>query len=46
MGIQDLNLKIIKAGERVMQGIFKKYLITDNDNVTSIRTGGIGSTGK
>ena len=37
---------IIKAGERVMQGIFKKYLITDNDNVTSIRTGGIGSTGK
>lgn len=37
---------VIKAGERVMQGIFKKYLITDNDNVTSIRTGGIGSTGK
>lgn len=37
---------VIKVGERVMQGIFKKYLIADDDNVTSIRTGGIGSTGK
>lgn len=37
---------VIKAGERVMQGIFKKYLIVDDDNVTSTRIGGIGSTGK
>ncbi len=37
---------VIKAGERVMQGIFKKYLIADDDNVTSTRIGGIGSTGK
>ena len=37
----------IKAGERIMQGIFKKYLVADNDNVlTSKRTGGIGSSGE
>lgn len=36
----------IKAGDRVMQGVFVKYLITDDDNtVNEIRTGGIGSTG-
>lgn len=36
----------IKAGERVAQGIFKKYLVTDNDNVLALeRTGGFGSSG-
>lgn len=34
----------LKTGERIAQGVFKKYLITDDDNVTSVRCGGIGST--
>lgn len=36
----------IQAGERIMQGIFTKYLITDDDNCNDERTGGIGSTGE
>ena len=36
----------IAAGERFAQGAFVKYLITDDDNATGVRTGGIGSTGK
>lgn len=36
----------LKAGTKIMQGIFRKYLIADNDNVKSIRVGGLGSTGK
>lgn len=36
----------IKAGERVLQGIFKKYLVTDDDDCETERTGGIGSTNK
>ena len=35
----------IKAGERILQGIFKKYLTIDNDDCDIIRTGGTGSTG-
>lgn len=35
----------IENGERVAQGIFTKYLTVDNDNVTTNRIGGIGSTG-
>lgn len=35
----------LKAGERILQGIFKKYLITDYDNCDIERMGGIGSTG-
>ncbi len=38
------NEVIIKKGEGYMQGIFTKFLITDNDNVETKRTGGIGST--
>lgn len=34
----------IEAGERVLQGIFKKYLIVDDDNCNKERVGGIGST--
>ena len=37
---------IIKAGERIVQGIFSKYFITDNDRANESRTGGIGSTDK
>lgn len=35
----------IEAGERIAQGIFQKYLITDDDDVEAERNGGIGSTG-
>ena len=34
----------IEAGERVLQGIFKKYLTIDNDDCNKERVGGIGST--
>lgn len=37
--------QIVEAGERLVQGIFLKYLKTDEDDVTSARTGGFGSTG-
>ena len=37
---------VIKAGERIAQGIFVEYLTTDDDNVVGERTGGIGSSGK
>lgn len=37
----------IKAGERVIQAIFSKYLIVDDDSPKSQeRVGGVGSTGK
>lgn len=36
----------IDAGERIVQGIFTKYFLADNDNVTTKRTGGTGSTNK
>ncbi|MGL4521552.1 MAG: dUTP diphosphatase [Bacilli bacterium] len=35
-----------EQGERVAQGIFKKYLVTQNDDVSTLREGGFGSTGK
>lgn len=34
----------IKKGERVAQGIFLKYLVTDDDTSSGKRSGGIGST--
>jgi len=35
----------IKKGERVVQGIFKKYLtVQDEDEILTMRTGGFGST--
>ena len=38
---------VIQKGERICQGIFKKYLIADNDTfLKEKRTGGIGSSGK
>lgn len=36
----------IKKGERLVQGIFIKYLRTDDDDATADREGGLGSTGK
>lgn len=37
---------VIKAGERMMQGIFAPYRTVDNDKACAARTGGIGSTGE
>ena len=37
---------LIKKGEAIGQGVFSKYLLIDNDNVTSERLGGFGSTDK
>mgnify|MGYP003556269586 FL=1 len=37
----------LKAGERICQAIFQKYLLADNDNVLAEeRLGGSGSSGK
>lgn len=37
----------IKRGDRIAQGIFKNYLVADNDSSTSEdRTGGFGSSGR
>ena len=36
---------ILKKGERFCQGIFKKFLLTDDDEAEGIRKGGMGSTG-
>ncbi|SCM80403.1 Deoxyuridine 5'-triphosphate nucleotidohydrolase [uncultured Sporomusa sp.] len=36
----------IAAGTRIAQGIFYKYLKTDNDCAAAVRSGGLGSTGE
>ncbi len=36
---------IIQAGDRIAQGMFINYLVTDDDNATAERLGGFGSTG-
>ena len=36
---------VINAGDRIMQGIFRSYLLTDDDTATGARSGGFGSTG-
>lgn len=35
----------LKRGDRVVQGIIKSYGTTDSDQATTLRTGGMGSTG-
>ena len=42
-GNEPLN---IDKGDRFAQGIFTKYLLTDDDSSTKDRNGGFGSTGK
>ncbi len=37
---------VIEAGDKLGQGIFQKYLITDDDAAEGERIGGFGSTGK
>lgn len=46
--LQNISGKdtVIEKGERYMQGIFLPCLFTDNDCVSAVRTGGIGSTEK
>lgn len=48
MHVQVLNFLpfdvTVEKGEAICQGIFKKYLTTDNDNPGGERTGGLGST--
>ena len=41
--LQDI---IIKKGERIGQGVFQKYLITDDDIPGEARKGGFGDSGK
>ncbi len=36
----------IAKGERIAQGIFQKFFLTDDDQTNGIRTGGFGSSGK
>lgn len=39
------QMVIINKGEKIAQGIFEKYFVTDNDNPNKItRTGGFGSS--
>ena len=35
----------IEAGQRIMQAVFVKYGLVDEDNALGHRTGGFGSTG-
>lgn len=42
-GIKDVT---IKPGEKIGQGIFKQFLLADNDTANGARNGGFGSTGK
>lgn len=35
----------LKKGDRIGQGVIKRYLTTDDDNATGDRLGGFGSTG-
>ena len=37
---------VINKGEKIGQGIFMKYFVTDDDNADGERVGGWGSTGK
>ena len=37
---------VLKAGEKMMQGVFVKYGTTADDEASGKRTGGFGSTGK
>ena len=50
IGIRLFNLGtepyIIKAGDRIAQGMFIKYLTADNGNTDNTRRGGFGSSGK
>lgn len=42
-GFQDVQ---VNQFDRVMQGVFLPYILTDNDVASGSRSGGLGSTGK
>ena len=42
--MKDENI-ILKAGEKMMQGVFVKYGIVEDDDADGVRSGGFGSTG-
>lgn len=43
----DNNDYLFKKGDRLVQGIFQKYLIVENeDEIYEVRQGGLGSTSK
>ena len=37
---------VVNKGDAIGQGIFMKYLMTDDDDSNTVRTGGIGSTNR
>lgn len=43
--VENKTLKI-ERGDRVAQGIIMPFLVTEDDEVTNVRNGGFGSTGK
>ena len=43
--IKDEDI-VIKKGEAIGQGVFQKYLVTDDDKAVGERVGGFGSTSK
>lgn len=44
--VPGFDTLVAEAGDRFVQGIFTKYYITDDDDATDTRKGGLGSTGK
>ena len=40
------TIVVLEKGERVMQGVFVNYLVTDDDNTNTERAGGFGSSGQ
>ena len=45
MNISDETI-VIESGEKLGQGMFVKYLITEDDRAEGVRNGGFGSTDK
>jgi len=45
-GVTNISnvVQVIENNERIAQGVFVKYLVTDVDNADDVRIGGIGST--
>lgn len=37
---------VVEAGDKIVQGVFLKFGITSDDNITTTRNGGFGSTGR